>query len=45
MFSNREKKPNLYEVMYIYIDKYICIHELEKDLMVNNTFEKGWRMK
>ena len=35
----------VYIYIYKQVDKYICIHELEKDLMFNNTSEKKCRKK
>ena len=55
MFQKEQKSEYFYEVHNTYthththththIHTYICIHELAKDLMVNNTSEKVCRMK
>lgn len=41
MFPKRKKKKsNTFMKSYIYIHKYICIHALKKDLMVNNNLRE-----
>ena len=39
-FQKEKKKSNTFMKSYIYIHKYICIHALKKDLMVNNNLRE-----
>lgn len=39
-FQKEKKKSNTFMKSYIYIHKYICIHALQKDLMVNNNLRE-----
>ena len=38
--KEKKKKSNTFMKSYIYIHKYICIHALKKDLMVNNNLRE-----